>query len=365
MKLLYNFLYNLNGGVTIIITVVSAMAAVISIIQFIFSSRNKKIASSFTLLASVLLLILMIVGYSLVKVPKVVGSLYVDARAELRDVGLRYNVLEDKDQSIVKSQSIKGGTIVKKNTKIELVLKDNPDVLEKEKEEHKKEVLDELRKKNTKFVDVSLVLLELKAQLVDEHNAPYMPVGVEIPSPVIKNIKLTNTEYNLEFTDYRLISGNDPVYDNSYVLKDIPVGEYNLEIEVDGYEHFSGSILVSNENLQYTTTDLYSSTINLYKIDAAALYSFTVHFVDSAYQNKMISSYSITYDNVLSYGSPYEEESFYVRARLGDTLLLSVDNITKKIELNLREPGDIFVMIADDGTVRQIEYVEWLNGISK
>ena len=138
-----------------------------------------------------------------------------------------------------------------------------------------------------------------------------------------------------------------------------------MEIEVDGYEHFSGSILVSNENLQYTTTDLYSSTINLYKIDAAALYSFTVHFVDSAYQNKMISSYSITYDNVLSYGSPYEEESFYVRARLGDTLLLSVDNITKKIELNLREPGDIFVMIADDGTVRQIEYVEWLNGISK
>lgn len=359
MDTIYKLLYNLNDGVTLVIAILSAIGSIVSIIAFFVDNKVKKAKKIIACIVCVCILALMIFSKFLVKVPDVTGDLYVDARNELRECGLKYNIIKNEDQSIVRKQSVEGDTIVKKDTVIKLTLESDPE----EKEESKEKLIDELKKKSVRFIDISFTFMDLKAQLMEEGGELRALVSNEIVNPNIKELRIVNEKYDMEFTDYSLISNNHPVYENSYVIKDVPVGDYWVEVEIDGYERFSKQIQIKSEML--AGTDLYNCSISLNKIDASALYPFSIRFVNSAYEDKNVSTYEISYDDGIPCVMQENVNRFSMKGRIGDKVFISVDNSMEKAEVHLAEPGEIFVMIKDDGTINQIDYLEWLNGVSR
>lgn len=387
-SLLNNYLFNLNDLIQNIVLAISSITAIASVISFFKSEQKRKIKVFVTILSTILIA-LFIYAKDLTEVPNVEGMFYIDAKNELLKKDLKFNNIKNGVEKYVISQSVKNGEIVKKNTLIELVLEeeenldnDSDETNQDNGEKSNTEKIEELMSRSKGMYEVAISLQELRMiSLGNWEEEKYQQYGTNIENVDINFLHLKSLDNGAIFDDFQKIPGYIiPELGSFYVFKEIPIGKYVIEADVYGYERIYSDYEINVTGAGLNTDRGYNVTCFLTPIQAKAFLPYFFYIINSSYEYLDIDNpyCTIKFDgDDLSTEIQIPEKyirkgkfRFNMSAHEGERLVLDIlsrDNgdVHYECSVILDEPMGTYIMVEDDGTARQIEYKEYLNGISK
>jgi len=367
-----------------VITIVSASLSLIntiwggkSFIEVIDKNKKEEIKIDRTKLIKKIviniIMVLMFVGVawytnSLVEVPNVIGKTYGDAKIILIKNDLNFNTNYGNNGYTVIEQGIEHGRIVKKNTMITLKINPDEDVITPKFD--KKEIIESLHKNEYKFFRLNLACYEWVLSVTDINGKTLREYGKKIDDSKLKKVELTNKEYGIKFSDYSIIENYDEIFNANVVFnEDIPVGEYQIVIEAEGYDKVNKIFDFKQEEVDINAEEHLS--VSLMPSNSTKPYNYKVSLVDENFEAFRCQNcyLEIEEKNGMMYGIELDEKSgFYLKSKLGTKFILRFwDNYGVEYNCSIvyeSVENEIYVVVNSDGTVRQADYVDYLNSIS-
>lgn len=354
--------------------VITAFVAILTFIDLFYivkpkeSSKWKKTKIFFAVLFIFGGVITILYTNLLVKVPNIINKTYADAKNILVNAELDFNTLRGYEDGIVKTQSISEESIVVKGTLIELgvegVSKENVKFT-------KSEIVEQLRQDGYRFIKTNLTLYERKMRIVDEQGVVLQCLGTEIDYTNVNSVIFKNQEYNIEFDDYAVIPQYSFLSDACVVMnEELPVGNYSVEIKVDGYDTFSAESNFTADNMGTET----EKNINIYMIPQLDTqeYTYRVSLVDENFEPLNYYCYQIKFEENPYFTYQFELENrdcFFVKSILGTEFIVTLkDNQNHEYECIVRfdeVTNEIYLVKTEYGTLYQADYIDYLNTVSR
>lgn len=360
-------LFELKDILGSIVAVLGLIGTIISILQGL---KNKKKP---IILISLFVFILgcgLIMTYasSLVEVPNLKEKTYTDAKNILINIGLDFNTLRDCEDGIVKRQSIEAESIVTKGTLIELLVEGYTG---EETKYTKNEIIEKLKENQYRFIKTNIAIYERKMEVVDEHGKSIRWLGEEIDYEKVQSVVFKSQEYGIEFKDYTIIPQYSYLSNACVVMEEeFPVGNYSVEIKVDGYDTFTSETDYTAENMG--TEKEKNMTVYLIPKLNTQEYTIRVNLVDENFEPIHYTCYQIKFEEEphFSYQFQLENKDYFFIKCIMDTEFI----VTLYDDMNHEYRGDvkvdrafseIYLVQKKDGTIYQGDYVDYLNAISR
>lgn len=202
-EIIYKVLMTISDTVNIGVTIISVVAGIISIVQFILDWKKGEKRTIFVwgviIIAAIAVIGMTMIRRNLSEVPDVVGKTYQDACNILSSHDLNYVIVEDTGSYII-GQKPTAGTIVNKGTTVELVIEDFTSTTEK----------------NENMLSVKIMCISVYAQNTSGEYVPVFYSDIEFSDDMRC---LLTSEYN----QYELVR-----VDQTFQIKNIIPGMYTL-----------------------------------------------------------------------------------------------------------------------------------------
>ena len=212
--------------VTMILSIVSGILAIVAEFR-IRSRRNKKSwVVKLIIIVSIIVVTCTVVRKNITQVPDIVGKTYSDACNTLSNNDLSYNLVLDNGIYVMEQDPV-AGTIVEKNSRVELVTEpigNNAEV---------KRIWEESL--NVSYGNVAVTFKDTNI-ILEDAGKTVQCYGNVLKDYTVKKAYLLEKTVGVEYHDYIL-------QDNVMIFKNIPQGiPFQLIVLLEGYEEASTEV---------------------------------------------------------------------------------------------------------------------------
>ena len=220
--------------VTMILSIVSGILAIVAEFR-IRSRRNKKSwVVKLIIILSIIVVTCTVVRKNITQVPDIVGKTYSDACNTLSNNDLSYNLVLDNGIYVMEQDPV-AGTIVEKNSRVELVTEpigNNAEV---------KRIWEESL--NVSYGNVAVTFKDTNI-ILEDAGKTVQCYGNVLKDYTVKKAYLLEKTVGVEYHDYIL-------QDNVMIFKNIPQGiPFQLIVLLEGYEEASTEVTISSQNME-------------------------------------------------------------------------------------------------------------------
>lgn len=252
----------LFNQIVTIIAIAGGIMAIVFELKKPKEDKKKKWIYKCIIVVSILVIISTVIRDKITKVPSVVGRTYQDACNILSRYELGYNLVLDNGVYVVE-QNPDAGTIVEKNTKVELYTEpigNNPEV----RAEWEKNL-------NVDFGNIAISFMDKDIILTDEGKTKAC-YGTIVDEYKVKYAYLLEEVSGVEYHDYI-------IEDGVMIFEHIPQGiEFELYVMLEGYELENTKVTISSQNMVEGT---YSFKLSIIKTDMEMLLPTTFYVANS------------------------------------------------------------------------------------
>lgn len=250
---------NTINTVAMILSFVSGILAVVA--EFSIHSKKSGWVVKLIIIVSIIVIACTFVRKNIVQVPNVVGKTYQDACNILSNNELNYNRVIDKNFYVMEQEPI-AGTIVKKNSRVEVVTKPIGN------DEEVKRLWEESL--NVDYGNIAITFEDTNIILGDMGRTVQC-FGSVLKNYTVKEAYLIEETVGVEYHDYVL-------EDSVMIFKNIPKGiPFELIVWLDGYEEVKKEVILSSQN---TINDTYSFPYAMIRDDDEMKLSTTFYVAD-------------------------------------------------------------------------------------
>ena len=223
--------------VIMILSIVGGVLAIVAEFRNHSEKRKNSWVIKFIIIVSVGVVVCTFVRKNITQVPNVVGKTYQDACNILSNNGLNYNLVIDKGNYVME-QEPNAGTIVQKNTKVQLVTESVVN-----NSEAKQSWENNL---NIQYGNVAITFKDTSILLIDEGKT-IQCYGNVIKNYIVKEAYLYDATEGVEYHEY-------DIEDGVMTFKNIPQGiSFKAVVFLDDYEEAETDVKISSQNMEGDT----------------------------------------------------------------------------------------------------------------
>lgn len=220
--------------VTMILSIVSGILAIVAEFK-IRSRRNKKSwVIKLIIIVSIIVVTCTVVRKNITQVPDIVGKTYSDACNILSNNDLSYNLVLDNGIYVMEQDPV-AGTIVKRNSRVELVTEpigNNAEV---------KRIWEESL--DVSYGNIAVTFKDTNI-ILEDSGKTVQCYGNVLEDYTVKKAYLLEETVGVEYHDYILD-------DSVMIFKNIPQGiPFKLIVLLEGYEEASTEVTISSQNME-------------------------------------------------------------------------------------------------------------------
>ena len=213
-----------------------------------------------------------------------------------------------------------------------------------------------------------MVYIDKAVEIFDYARHGVNTFGEEIPTLKINEIKLVNTDYDLEISDYEIemfdVYGEEK---QTIVFRDVPSGYYELSSNLEGYQILlTKEIKLSTDYMQGTLDEekYWGREICLVKNDSANFLPYRIKIVDQNGSGLEGRKCAVSYKVHSTYYGTYETEdngeiplTFF--ARRGEKVIVHIFNkaytdVEYSCEVTFDDVQEVHVISIGNGVAKQI-----------